>query len=309
MKATFRKYSAESDFLRVRDFLKEMYFAFDKPINWGLERWNWGRYHPCVFEEKDPEKTAEHIRFWENAVGVWEDGDGQIVGLVSTELPFHNEEIFFQQRPGYDFLLDEMFEYAESTLGDPKTKRLRMAIYEYDEPLQAAAAKRGYRKGPNSISHNAEFPITKIPEKNLPEGFEVRSMAEGGDLALRCKVQGLGFNHPDPAEWMTPTEYREVQQAPDYREDFDLYVVGPDGEYVTCCIIWFDDFNNIGFFEPVCTHPDFRRKGFGREVMMEGIRRVAALGATTVYVGSSQEFYKAIGFQMKYATYTWIKQF
>jgi predicted N-acetyltransferase YhbS len=76
-----------------------------------------------------------------------------------------------------------------------------------------------------------------------------------------------------------------------------------------CCIIWFDDVNNIGFFEPVCTHPNFRRQGFGREVMMEGIRRVAALGTTTAYVGSSQEFYNAIGFQMKYATYNWIKEF
>jgi predicted N-acetyltransferase YhbS len=67
--------------------------------------------------------------------------------------------------------------------------------------------------------------------------------------------------------------------------------------------------NKIGFFEPVCTHPDFRRRGFGREVMMEGIRRVAALGATKAYVGSSQPFYKAIGFQMKYATYNWTKEF
>ncbi len=308
MKATFREYSAESDFLRVRDFLKEMYYAFGKPINWGLERWNWARYHPCVFDEKDPQKTKTHIRFWENAVGLWENDAGEIVSVISTEMPFPNEEIFFQQRPGYDFLLDEMFAYAESTLGDPKTKRLRMAIYEYDEPLQAAAAKRGYRRDPNSISHNAEFPITALPQKNLPDGFEVRSMAENGDLALRCKVQGLGFNHPDSAEWMTPAEYREVQQAPDYREDFDLYVVGPDGEYVTCCIVWYDDANKIGFFEPVCTHPDFRRQGFGREVIMEGIRRVAAMGATKAYVGSSQEFYKAIGFQMKYATYTWTKE-
>ena len=288
--------------------MKEMYFAFGKPINWGLERWNWARYHPCVFEEHAPENTEAHIRFWESAVGLWENEKDQIVGIAHTELPFPNEEVFFQRRPGYDLLLEEMFDYAESTLLVPQSKRLRIAIYEYDDALQAAAENRGYRKEPDSISHNAEFSITEIPRKDLPEGFEVRSMTEGGDLALRCKVQGLGFNHSDPAEWMTPAEYREVQRAPDYRKDFDLYVAGPDGEYVTCCIIWFDDRNKIGFFEPVCTHPDFRRQGFGREVMMEGIRRIAVLGATKAYVGSSQAFYRAIGFQMKYATYTWTKE-
>jgi GNAT superfamily N-acetyltransferase len=309
MKTTFRKYRPEQDFLRVRDFLKETYFAFGKPINWGLERWNWGRYHPSMFRRHNSATIAANIRFWDGAVGIWENDAGQIVSVVNTESPVPNGEVFFQQRPHYDFLLDEMFDYAEATLVDPKTRTLRLPIYEYNEPLQTIAERRGYRKNPDSLGHNAEFTISKLPEKKLPEGFEVRSMAEGGNLELRCKVQDLGFNRPDPVEWTTPTDYKEVQQAPDYREDLDLYVVGPDGEYVSCCIVWFDDVNKIGFFEPVCTRPDFRRQGFGREVMMEGIRRIAALGATKAYVGSSQEFYKAIGFQMKYATYNWIKEF
>jgi len=309
MKTTFRKYNAARDFLQVRDFLKDTFFAFDTLINWGFERWNWARYHPCVFDSKDPAKIEANIRFWENAVGLWENESGQIVGVVHTEMPFPNEDVFLERRPGYEFLLDEMIDYAEATRVDSNTKRLRMDPYEYDEAWQAAAEKHGYRQDPNSLAHTSELLMTKIPQKNLPEGFDVRSMAEGGDPALRCKVQGLGFDHSDPAEWMTPAEYREVQRAPDYRDDFDLYVVGPDGEYVSCCIIWFDDLNNVGVFEPVCTHPDFRRRGFGREVMMEGIRRVAALGATTFYVGSNQQFYQSLGFDTKYGCYTWAKEF
>ena len=86
-------------------------------------------------------------------------------------------------------------------------------------------------------------------------------------------------------------------------------VVGPDGEYVSCCIVWYDSLNRMAILEHVGTHLDFRRMGFGRAVVLEGIRRVAALGATKAYVGSSQQFYKAIGFQMKYATYDWTKEF
>ena len=309
MKVNFRKYNPKQDFFRIRDFLKETYNAFGKPINWGLERWNWGRYHPSMFDGRNPAKTTANINFWEEAIGLRENNTGQIVGIVNTEQPIPVGEAYFQQRPNYDFLLDEMFDYAEAVLIDPKTRKLSIPIYKYDEPLQTIANKRGYSKNPNSLGHYAEFVISGLPVKNLPDGFEVRSMAEGGNFELRCKVQGLGFNHLVSTEWTIPTEYKEVQQAPDYRGDLDLYVVGPDGEYVTCCIVWFDDVNKIGFFEPVCTCPDFRRQGFGREVMMEGIRRVAELGATKVYVGSSQQFYKSIGFQMKYATYNWTKMF
>lgn len=43
MKTRFRKYKPD-DFLRVRDFLKANYKAFDKPVNWDLVRWNYTRY-------------------------------------------------------------------------------------------------------------------------------------------------------------------------------------------------------------------------------------------------------------------------
>ena len=102
---------------------------------------------------------------------------------------------------------------------------------------------------------------------------------------------------------MTPFAYKELQKAPDYRKDLDLYIVGPDGEYVSFCIAWYDGHNRIGILEPAGTHPDFRRRGLGREVVMEGIRRAAALGAKKIWVGSGQRFYEAIGFRRKHVTY------
>jgi predicted N-acetyltransferase YhbS len=59
----------------------------------------------------------------------------------------------------------------------------------------------------------------------------------------------------------------------------------------------------------VGTHPDHRGLGLGREVVLEGIRRAAALGAAKVCVGSGQPFYEAIGFQKKYISYRWTKRF
>lgn len=304
MTVTFRKYEPEQDFLRVRDFLVETYLAFEAPYNWGLERWNWARYHPSMFEGD----VANNIHLWGDFVRVWENDGGEIVGVVNAEGP-RPGEAYFQRHPRYGFLLNEMLDYAEETLVNGENGTLRIYIHDCDEPFQALLQRRGYQKDAEHPEHDSEFVIEGPPEIDLPAEYAVRSMAEGGDVEKRCKVQGLGFNHRDPAEWATVWAYKEVQKAPDYREDLDLYVVGPDGEYVSSCIVWYDERNRMGFFEPVSTHMDFRRRGFGRAVVLEGIRRVAALGAERARVGSGQPFYEAVGFEKKYVGYTWTKAF
>ena len=44
-----------------------------------------------------------------------------------------------------------------------------------------------------------------------------------------------------------------------------------------------------------------------REVVLEGIRRVAASGANRVWVGSGQRFYETIGFKKTLAARRWTK--
>ena len=122
----------------------------------------------------------------------------------------------------------------------------------------------------------SERPIRGAEAVDLPPGFSLRSMADDDDVEARRTVLGLAFGHADPAEWVTPETYRELQRAPDYRKDLDLYVVAPDGAFAACCIAWHDPVNRVGTFEPVGTHPAFRRMGLGRAVIMEGINRLAA---------------------------------
>jgi predicted N-acetyltransferase YhbS len=134
-------------------------------------------------------------------------------------------------------------------------------------------------------------------------------MAQENNIELRREVFGRAFNHPHPVDWPSAFSYQELQRAPDYRKDLDLYVVSPEVGYVAFCIVWYDEVNGLGILEPVGTHPDYRGLGLGREVVLEGIRRAAALGATRVCVGSGQRFYEAIGFQKKYVSYRWTKKF
>jgi len=314
MTAKLRKYKPEQDFLRIRDFLVDTYQIIEKPQNWRLERWNYARYFVAprlgAYGQGEPSigDSLKAIGFWEDTIGVWENDGGEIVGVVSTENP-ELGRAFFQRHPQYNHLLAEMLDYAEATFTDEEKNTLKIQIYEYDEVLQAVTQERGYRKEAEQPEHDSVFVIKHLPEPNLPEGYVLRSMAQENNVELRREVFGRAFNHTDPSEWPSAFSYEELQKAPDYRKDQDLYIVGPDGEYVSCCILWYDEKNKMGVLEPVGTHPDFRRKGFGREVVMEGIRRAAALGAETVCVGSGQRFYEAIGFEKKWVSYTWTRQF
>jgi len=305
MTTAFRPYGPARDFLRVRDFLKQHYYDFGRPRNWGLERWNWARYHPSVFCERDPGVAESRIAFWEGAVGLWEDSGGGILGLVCPEQPRPAGEAFLQRAAGADHLLPEMLDYAERSLAEPATGTLRVDAYEDDEALAGLLADRGYRPRPGSRGCAAERPIGELPPLALPAGFEILSMAEGFDAGRRCEAQGLGFDHADPAEWMTVAEYAEVRKAPDYRPELDLAIRAPDGEYASCGILWHDDRNRIAFLEPLCTVPAYRRLGLARELVLEGLRRVASMGATRCYVGSTQEFYRRIGFRMENFSRTW----
>ncbi len=64
---------------------------------------------------------------------------------------------------------------------------------------------------------------------------------------------------------------------------------------------WFDLVTRTGGFEPVGCHPEHRRRGLARALLCEGMRRLAALGATVAHVRSwwkgqgGTELYEAEG--------------
>ena len=47
--------------------------------------------------------------------------------------------------------------------------------------------------------------------------------------------------------------------------------------------------------------------GLGRATVLETLRRIQSEGAEVAWVGSDQEFYKAIGFEKKFQRNLWVK--
>lgn len=319
MKTRFRKYVPESDFLRVRNMLVDTYQTFKKPVNWRLERWNYARYFVAPFlgiyglgnePKTDPahanKLSKQAIQLWEESIGVWENEAQEIVGVVCPDehVPWHPVfgQVHIQRHPDYTFLLQDMLDYGERIFANGGIFRTR--VFEHDCDLLEIVKQRGYEKGIEYPEYHSEYVISELPESFLSERFVFQSMADDNNIEKRRKIFGLAFHHKDPSEWPTTFSYEELQRAPDYRRDLDFYVVGPDGDYVACCIVWFDEKNKIAALEPVGSIV----LGMGREVVMEGVRRAAALGAKSVWVGSGMRFYMAIGFKKKYVSFRWTKK-
>jgi hypothetical protein len=90
-------------------------------------------------------------------------------------------------------------------------------------------------------------------------------------------AKSIAFNRAyAPSDWAPASAFREMQQAPDYRQDLDLFIVAPNGDYVSFCTIWIDERNKYGKFEPVGTHAEYQ--GMGLAGFADG--RVQTYGAT-----------------------------
>ena len=68
-------------------------------------------------------------------------------------------------------------------------------------------------------------------------------------------------------------------------------------------VIWYDQLNRTGLFEPVGTRKDHRRRGFGRAVILYGMQVMSAAGmkyATVAHFGNNEAaraLYQACGFK------------
>jgi hypothetical protein len=318
MGTRFRKYNPE-DFLPIRDFLVANYRAFEHPVNWDLVRWNYARYFcaPMIGawglgekEEKIPDttgkKSKEAVRFWESSIRVWESDSDEIMGVVCPDeyVPWHPAfgQAFLQRNPDHEDLLPEMLDYAVKTfVGKGLT---RIYVGEHDKNLQDAAREKGFVRDEKPCMHYMEFDLVDIPESRLPDGYRFVRVAENNDIENRREVLGLSFNHPDPNDWPIAYSYKELQKAPDYRKERDIVIQRPDDKWVACTIVWFDKENKMGTLEPVGAI----QLGMGREVVMEGLRRLRDLGAKVAHMDTGLKFYEVIGFVKKFGIYRWVKQ-
>jgi ribosomal protein S18 acetylase RimI-like enzyme len=134
----------------------------------------------------------------------------------------------------------------------------------------------------------------ELPE--LPEGFRYRTV-EPGDLAERVAVHQEVWA---PSR-VTESSFANVQASWPYRASLDCVVEAPDGRFAAYCLVWPDDENGVGEFEPVGVREEFRRRGLGSAVCTFALSRWHEEGGRRAIVYCENDaacgLYESIGFR------------
>ena len=125
----------------------------------------------------------------------------------------------------------------------------------------------------------------------LPAGLTIRPLATDADIESRVACGRAAFT----GSTMFVERYRTTFDAWLYRRDLDLLVVDRDGTVVAFTLGWLDLDSGVVELEPVGVHPDWHRRGLGREICRAALRRARDLGARRAVIGAERSNPAAMG--------------
>jgi mycothiol synthase len=225
---------------------------------------------------------------------LWQDHDGTLLGFAWLEEP---DGVVMQVRPdlrGAGILEEPMLAWASERLADTGRNpggEIWTRALETDRRLVDLLDSLGFERDPSHALKMHRDLGGPLPEVPPPLGWTVREVGGEGEWEDRVRVHREVW----PSSRMTLEAYRRLREAPGYVAELDLVAVGPGGALGSYCICWLDAGSKAGLFEPVGTHPFHRGKGLGRAVMLEGLRRLRAMGASSALVTSLHDNEAASG--------------
>ena len=278
---TLRPYAGEDDFWKMRAFLREI-FSLNQRLerSWSTPRLDYWRWHFILTCESDP---MEQVTF------LWETAGGKLVAVLHA---MWKGEAFVHVHPHYRSveLEDEMFAVAEQQLANVYSGEQRIyTLADEDDPLRREVLQaRGYtwRDAPVYRWHrDLENPqIAARPEVIAPPGYKIRSMGDESEFHARAWASWLAFHPGEPdggfdgGSW-----YANLQAAPLYRRDLDIVAEAPNGEIAAFSTIFYDDVTRSAVCVLVGTAPKHQRRGLGKAVIGEGLRRAQRMGCTRAF--------------------------
>lgn len=275
-------------------------------LNWDMRRWEGRRFYDAN-PGGDPD--------WRQNVQLWETGGGQMAGAVVGDGPGW---AFLQVDPDYRRLEPEMLAWAESHVAGPMQdedgEQLHIFAYEYDVARGELLADLGYEKmSYGGVIRHLHFGEVALAPPQIAPGYTIRHMRpeEGADPGRLADLLNAAFGR----DFHNAAEYRWfTRAAPGYRQYLDLGAFADDGALAAYVGVPYNDVNRRGIFEPVCAHPDHRRRGLAQALMREALLRLEKMGAVdaTVETGDAapaNALYGSIGFMRTEKGYYWRKLF
>jgi GNAT superfamily N-acetyltransferase len=222
----------------------------------------------------------------EKVTTIWELADGRIAAVLH---PVEWGEVRLHVHPHFrtPALEEAMLSHAEQDLPDrsqPGKRIVCVPVFSTDAQRQQVLAQRGYARRSGKVHHwrrDLEAPIPDVP---VAPGYALRSMGELAEHPARSWASWRAFHAEEPVEnydgdW---SWYQNIQSIPLYRRDLDIVAAASNGDVAAFCTILYDDFTRSAVAVLVGTAAEHQRRGLGRAVMFEGLRRLQRMGCTLV---------------------------
>jgi GNAT superfamily N-acetyltransferase len=222
--------------------------------------------------------------------------DGSVHNVTGARLGY-------QVDPDHAALVDEVIGWYDTVAAGLKRAAVLQTADEFalnrwkDRGYEIDQATRGEN---GSWGQFNERDLTELEKPVLPDGFRFRTADEAGpQAAVQAHVDAWA-----PSSY-TAESYEGVRRTAPYRGDLHVLVQAADGTMAASTIMWLDEVNKTAEFEPVGTHPRYRRLGLGRAMLLHGMRLARAAGATHMTVACegtsghspSCNLYYSVGFR------------
>jgi mycothiol synthase len=273
-----RPYRDAADWWRVRSLLVQAWPRSRHGTVWDIRHWDGERYHRA--ELADDARRA-------GLIGLWEADDGRLVGAVHPE---GGGASFLEVDPDFRHLEPEMIRWAEGRFArnSASGRTIEFWVGDKDAVRRDILAHLGYRPdeqgGWMRCLRFDSLPEADPPAPAEPYRFRATEPSEA-DCTRMAALLNAGFGRTVHS---APEIRNFVDLSPSFEHDLNLVAVAPDGAFAATAGITYDAANRHGVIEPVCTHPDHRRHGLARGLLLEGLARLRARGALTASLDTGE---------------------
>jgi GNAT superfamily N-acetyltransferase len=276
MSIQHRPYNPDGpDFAKMWRLLQQDYARRQDAFVWLVSRfgdWKYGLWR----------EAKMFPMFFRRHAEVWVDGFGEVHGFVLSE---DGDNVFFIfTRPAYDHLYGEILDWTVANWG-PRWGSLLAEVNAGQGDALRCLEERGFTNtGPAAVTRAYSVAAQAAAAYTLPDGFRIASIAAEPDYAGKRRVQRNAFGGQDEVREIDLLAYEYSRESNAYFADLDLSVIAPGGQHVASCVGFVDPENNISEIERVCTHADYRQRGFAFAVIRSCCQRLHARGVERAYI-------------------------
>ncbi len=256
--------------------------GYNEHFHWG--RLDWMMAHPNLDVRKLPK------------IALFRDSGKAIVGTVIFDTCYQ-DGWYILHSVSDEKLLRQMVEYVTDTDETP-VFHANLNDIGLCKLLNELRYKKQDMEGVLAIdlSHDLSY--------QLPKGFYINeSKAQIDEWQWRLVIH-RGFDNDGMPQALSE-EVAEAEKSLLKNEYIKVFAI-KDGEYTAHCGLWYHG-GETAYIEPVATIPECRRKGLGKAVVYEALKRAKDRGAKRAIVISEQDFYYNIGMEKSSEVATFVK--